>query len=84
MTKEEYDPKTCITASELREMGIPIPEHIPGCAWMKRSGLKMESGNPNYDPETEELIIHMTVKFTEPMNYITLTVSYLDEKKEEP
>lgn len=42
--KEEYnyDPKTCISAKEIRDMGIVLPENISDAAWVKRSAMALE------------------------------------------
>jgi hypothetical protein len=39
----EYDEVTCITAAELRWMGIAVPEDTPDVAWIPRAALRVES-----------------------------------------
>lgn len=41
MTDNEYDSEKCVTAGELRQLGIPIPEGIPDVAWVPRTALFM-------------------------------------------
>jgi len=40
----EYDPKTCITAGELREFGAQIPQDILDCGWIPRNHLSLKLG----------------------------------------
>lgn len=72
----EYDPKTCITAKELRECKISIPESIPDCAWCPRASL-LFGGDPKVKI-TESGEVRMTgveVVFTMPLQWINLTIS---------
>ena len=39
MTRE-YDEALDVTAGELRDRGVPIPESIPDCAWTPRDSLQ--------------------------------------------
>jgi hypothetical protein len=35
----DYNPVTCITACELREIGLELPDEIPDCAWVPREAV---------------------------------------------
>lgn len=40
----KYDSTICITAEELRDIGIEVPETIPDCAWVPRWALRFSVG----------------------------------------
>ena len=48
----KYDPATCITAGELRSMGMKIPDTVPDCGWIPRFGIKMENHKTVADGDT--------------------------------
>lgn len=39
---QAYDPKTCVTAGELRSYGFDIPVRVPDHAWVRRVAVKKE------------------------------------------
>jgi hypothetical protein len=67
-----YDPRTCITARELREVwGLPVPELIPDVAWIERAAMRVslkdvqdgEAGDKN-------LILNFRVEFHQPFKWL--------------
>ena len=59
----EYDETTCITAKELRTMGVTISDDVPDCAWIPRSSLI---------PDPESLILK-----TDPCDSTRFTGTFL-------
>jgi len=41
-----YDPERCITAAELRKMGMELSPNIPDIAWVPRYAIQITSWNP--------------------------------------
>lgn len=41
---DAYDPDTCITAGELRGIGLDVPSSIPDCAWVRKEGTYWDWG----------------------------------------
>jgi len=41
----DYDPKTCVTAEELRAMGVVFDADVPDCAWVPRASLVPDPGS---------------------------------------
>jgi hypothetical protein len=73
MTQTEYDEDTCITAEELRDMGLDIPPEIPGCAWIPKYSIKCEVQSVTHH-NGETIILGLSVTFDEPFTWIDLTV----------
>lgn len=71
---DDYDPRTCITAGELREAGATLPEHIPDCAWVPRSAMRYSPGEATGDPSTGCFSIRLEVTFTEGFRWIEAKV----------
>lgn len=68
----EYDPATCITAGELREMGFPVPDEIPDCGWVPRTEMVMNA-EPESTPEdinAQILRMDMRLDFKVPFKWI--------------
>ena len=40
MSEPTYDARTCITAGELREMGVPVSKEVPDCAWVPLRAIR--------------------------------------------
>ncbi len=70
----EYDPDTCLTASELRFCGIKIPEEIPDCAWAPRSAVRF--GSVDVDVESGGKY-HLSghLYFTEPWRWVQVEMT---------
>jgi hypothetical protein len=45
MEPTEFDPATCVTAGDLRENGIPIPESVSDIAWVPLDAIKLRDWN---------------------------------------
>lgn len=72
-----YDRATCVTALELRELGIPIPECVPDCAWVERSAVQYELkpyDGPGAEPGDQVLRLDWNVKFHKPFKWITMNL----------
>jgi len=42
LKEQAFDPKTCVTAKQLREQGYAVPDRIPDEAWAFTKDLKMQ------------------------------------------
>lgn len=65
-----YDPRTCITARELRECGIPVPESIPGVAWVARSAIRLTVGEGGRSDPDGKITLNLDVNFMAPLEWI--------------
>lgn len=66
---DEYDPRTCLTAGELRANGILIPGAVPDCGWIPRGGVKASSAAVTQeDVDAGILRININYEFTQPFN----------------
>ena len=75
---ENYNPETCITAKEFRDMGVELPQNIPDWAWIGRTGYVVgidDSRSVSGNPETGQITIHTRIRFTQSFRYISLTVN---------
>jgi hypothetical protein len=54
-----YDPQKHITAGELRQVGITIPEHVPDCAWTPRHAISF--GEVAVDRGTDPDVMNVSV-----------------------
>lgn len=66
----EYDPRTCITAGELRAAGIEVDEKIPDVGWIPRVALEL--GTTKVDMDGDTIVCSATMNVTEPFRWITL------------
>ncbi len=73
-THYEYDPATCITAGELRQLGIALPEGIPDCGWVPRAAIRSHVTGSQITP-AGALEVDMTVRFDEPFRWVTVDVT---------
>ena len=71
---DKYDPVTCISAGELRAIGLPMPESIPDCGWIPRTAMEIKALESKLNGETE-LRINTEIKFTEPFRWITVSLT---------
>jgi hypothetical protein len=76
-----FDPKTCITAGDLRWMGISLPEDIPDCAWVKRSALQLSLESIRDGSGDRNLILDFTVQFEQPLQWISMDL-YIEGDKD--
>lgn len=70
-TPRKYDPATCVTARELREIGLPIPEDIPDVAWCHRSALHVALNNVE-DKGNGVVYLKFEMIFDQPLEWIQL------------
>lgn len=73
----DYDPDTCITAAELRAMGIEVHESVPDVGWVPRAAMRMSAEPAEHTPEDIAaglLRMDMAITFTEPFRWIELNV----------
>jgi len=79
MDEPEYDEKTCITAGELRHIGIDIAKDIPDVAWIPRSSMiitdhEISYDKPDDDPDgTVTGVLHFQI--TEPFRWYRATMT---------
>lgn len=69
----EYDEATCVTAGELRAMGIAIPESTPDVAWVRRCDLRFTPGTSSLDSEGIFKMV-FNVEIVGPFQWITLNL----------
>lgn len=70
--RREYNPQTCLTARELREVwGLSIPESIPDAAWVSRTDMNV-SLEDVHDGEAgdKNLVLNFRVEFHRPFEWI--------------
>ncbi len=66
---EEYDPKTCVTAKELRSYGVQIPLAIPDPAWVPKKHVRydVKASVSTVDEEKQRINyvtpVHIDVEF---------------------
>lgn len=70
MAGEEYDEKTCITAGELRGLGIRLPEDIPDVAWVPRIALVFKPGKGRV--EGDKLLVDVGVEVLAPFRWVSV------------
>ncbi|WP_441280602.1 hypothetical protein [Tardiphaga sp. 862_B3_N1_1] len=73
----DYDPDTCITAAELRAMGLEVHPNVPDVGWVPRAAMRMSAEAAEHTPEDIAaglLKMDMSVTFTAPFRWIELNV----------
>ena len=71
--KPVYDERTCITAAELRTMGLAVPKSIPDEGWVPRASMKFKVGRASIDGGTLGMSVEFS--FTEPFRWLELNVT---------
>jgi hypothetical protein len=67
----EYNEETCVTAGALREVGVPIPENVPDCAWVPRWSFRPEVVQGSaHDDGQGRMSIGIAVRFDEPFRWV--------------
>lgn len=77
MSECEYDERTCITAGELRALGLAIPASIPDPGWVRRASIRWLPGkctSTAQDLREGRFSISMQAEFTEPFEWISIRV----------
>jgi len=69
----EYDEVTCITAKELRDSGLKVPEEIPDFAWVPRYAMKLGLAPNSVKCNDMEMTATIQVTFTESFKWIEAT-----------
>ena len=69
----QYDPRTCVKAKELREMGMDLPASIPDEAWVPRHAMEASPGKLKMEGDVIEGFVNFN--FTEPFRWIELKVA---------
>jgi hypothetical protein len=80
----KYDKHTCITAAELRAMGMPVDESVPDCAWVLRSAMRfgqVEVGEQVWPHDPTVVHGSFTVSFTEPFRWVEVDVPVENEQQ---
>lgn len=66
---DEYDPKTCVTAGEVRAMGGNVPAAVPDCAWIRRVALRFIDSTVSGDRTARELTVSMSFVIDDPWRW---------------
>lgn len=62
-----------ISAGELRDLLCPIPDTIPDCATIPRSGIKLEVGEVT--AEGDNLVVDFLYTFEEPFSWLEIPLT---------
>lgn len=68
---DEYNSKTCITAGELRAIGVAIPAEVPDCGWVPR--YSMTYGGPQVTIDNRRIHCTAAIRFSVPFQWIEVT-----------
>lgn len=68
----EYDPRTCITAGQLRAAGAPVDDDLPDCAWVPWASVDYEVGKATGGPDLGSITCPITMTFSEPFRWVSL------------
>ncbi len=76
-TPAEYDPDRCVTAGELRAIGLAVPDMIPDPAWIPRDSIEISPGSRPYPHERVGIALQysMAVRFTKHFKWIKIDVT---------
>lgn len=73
---EAYDSEKCITAGELRGMGLLIPEEVPDCGWIHRGAYKIEAGDVQLKDDGYGFGMDLKVTITEPFRWVSVEAAF--------
>lgn len=79
--RTEYNEQICITAGELREMGVDVPDRIPDCVWIPRWSMRMDAeGQEPTAAECEQGILKakVIITFTQPFQWVSVDFTLKD------
>lgn len=79
-----YNPETCLTASELRNLGFPVPSEIPDGAWVPKWAIRIEPIPGEAEQSQEQLTLNWEVNFDTAFRLDYITVNVQVEPKEPP
>jgi len=65
---KEYNENTCITAWELRELGMDLPKTIPDYGWIPRTSFSFKAGEMRADV-IDTMTCEVIVEITEPFKW---------------
>lgn len=72
----KYDPETCLTAGELREVGVIVEESIPDNAWVPRACIEFEGVKvQKLEGDQNAMNATINVQLTEPFRWIEISGS---------
>lgn len=80
--EQQFDPKTCVTAGELRASGLALPTAIPDCGWVLRASVRYDFKVDRTRIEevlTGTLRGAIEVSFTEPFRWTEASVRMREE-----
>jgi len=78
----KYDPHTCLTAAELRGMGLTVPD-VPDAAWVPRSSVRfgeVKAVEPD-TPNPTSVSVEFSVSFTEPFRWVEIDIPIKDAEQ---
>jgi len=70
---DQYDPETCITAGELRAMGVPVEQETPDCAWVPRSAVRFGRSTV-VAVDGDRFDVESSVEFDRPFKWINVEI----------
>ena len=68
---DEYNSETCITAGELRAIGVAIPAEVPDCGWVPRSAVTYSG--PQVTVDGNRIDCTAAIQFSVPFQWISVT-----------
>ena len=76
-------PPDAVTAGELRAAGIPVPVHIPDCAWTRRRGIRVTCPEVKQaHDDKDRYTFTMEYTFAEPFKWIDVTFTLNKDGKD--
>ncbi len=71
---DTYDPRTCLTAGEVRAIGVELPESVPDCAWVPRWAMRTELGKVTDGDTPGSVDMMIGISFSVPFTWIELKI----------
>lgn len=65
---DEYDSVSCITAQELRKMGVAIPGDVPDCGWVPRCAVSYGLADQG-KVEDSKITCSLTIRILAPFRW---------------
>lgn len=66
--EQQYDPRRCITAAELRSVGVDVPNTIPNTAWIPKRSIVFSEVETDQYPVLVEAVVSMQIN--EPFRWV--------------
>ncbi len=72
----EYDHATCISALELRQIGVEVPADIPNCAWIGRDEFNVSLDGAKFDEKAKTVSIKATFTPLAPFRWFEADITF--------